>query len=180
LLRYVLSLDDTPHHVALGTAVGLFVGMTPTPGLQMLLVACVYYTSRRLVRFNLAAGLVMTYASNPITALPLAWFQYKVGRLFVGGSLTKAELEAVLFAPKDGRWWDAAVAAITDLGAAYLLGSVISAAACAALCYPIMKYFLHLVRTRSGHDASRSSNGGQFGHDEDPRNGGRRRPKAVR
>jgi uncharacterized protein (DUF2062 family) len=167
LLRYLLALDDTPHHVALGTAVGLFVGMTPTPGLQMLLVACAYYALRRVVRFNLTAGLVMTYASNPITALPLAWLQYRIGRLFVGGSLTKAELEAIL-SPKDGTWWDAAVSAVTELGTAYLLGSVISAAVCAVLIYPLMRWLFHRVRARTDGGAANPQNGSDNVEKNDP------------
>jgi uncharacterized protein (DUF2062 family) len=100
----------------------------------------------------------MTYASNPITALPLAWLQYRIGRLFVGGSLTKAELEAIL-APKDGTWWDAAVSAVTELGTAYLLGSVISAAVCAVLIYPLMRWLFHHVRARTDGGLTIPQNG---------------------
>ena len=33
----VLHVDDTPHRIALGVAVGIFVAWTPTVGLHMIL-----------------------------------------------------------------------------------------------------------------------------------------------
>ena len=38
VLRHILMLQDSAHSIALGTAIGVFLGMTPTVGIQMLLV----------------------------------------------------------------------------------------------------------------------------------------------
>ena len=38
LLRHILLLDDSAHSIALGTAVGMTIGLTPTVGVQMILV----------------------------------------------------------------------------------------------------------------------------------------------
>ena len=53
----VLHVDDTPHRIALGVAVGIFVTWTPTIGLQMLL--CI-----------LISALV---GANKFVGLPFVW-----------------------------------------------------------------------------------------------------------
>jgi len=157
LLRTVLSQDDTPHHIALGAAIGTFVGLTPTPGVQMLLVLAVYYATRRVLKFNLPAGLAATYLSNPLTAAPLAWGSYQIGRLFVDGDLTWDELVALTHYDSFADWWQKTVALVVDLGGAYLIGSVFIAAGAAFLAYPFMLYLLHLVRSRAGGGAGQLS-----------------------
>lgn len=147
MLRYVLSLDDTPHHIALGTAIGVCVGLTPTPGLQMLIVLGIYYASRSILRFSLPAGLAAVYVSNPITALPIAWASYVIGREFVGGELTKAELAALLNGGGANGWWQHLLAMLTELGYAYLIGSLILALMCGCATYPAMRYLVHLFRS---------------------------------
>ena len=37
----LMMLNDTPHGVAMGVAVGVFIGLTPTVGLQMAIVALI-------------------------------------------------------------------------------------------------------------------------------------------
>ena len=146
LLRYVLSLDDTPHHIALGTAIGVFVGLTPTPGAQMLLVLGIYYAFRSALRFSLPAGLTAVYVSNPITALPIAWASYVIGRVFVGGELTKAELAALLEGEAAEGWWRNLLSMLAELGSAYLIGSLILALICGCLAYPAMRSLVLLFR----------------------------------
>ena len=153
LLRTVLSQDDTPHHIALGAAIGTFVGLTPTPGVQMLLVLGFYYATRRVLKFNLPAGLAATYLSNPFTAAPLAWVSYQAGRVFVPGDLTWAEVVELTRFDGFADWWDKTVELVVDLGGAYLLGSMIVAAAGGLIAYPVMQYLLHLFRSRTGGSA---------------------------
>ena len=49
----VLHADDTPHRIALGVAIGIFVTFTPTLGFQMILVAVI----ATLLRANKFVGL---------------------------------------------------------------------------------------------------------------------------
>ena len=146
LLRYLISLDDTSHHIALGAAVGIFVGLTPTPGIQMLLVVLLSRICRRMFYFNLPAALVATYASNPITALPLAWLSYRVGRLFVGGDLEQSELEELIRSNSLTELRDLLSALFFELGWAYLIGSLILAAASALATYGLMLAIVRLCR----------------------------------
>jgi hypothetical protein len=59
----VLHVDDTPHRIALGVAVGMFVAWTPTPGFQMVLIVAI----SALVRANKVVGVPLAWLSNPAT-----------------------------------------------------------------------------------------------------------------
>ncbi|MBV10370.1 MAG: hypothetical protein CMN21_14270, partial [Rubinisphaera sp.] len=66
-LRKIVSLDDTPHSIALGTSIGVFVAMTPTVGIQMVVVLLIAALCKPFFRFNQVAGLIAVYISNPVT-----------------------------------------------------------------------------------------------------------------
>ena len=38
MVRPILQLNDSPHSISLGITLGLFIGLTPTVGLQMVIV----------------------------------------------------------------------------------------------------------------------------------------------
>jgi uncharacterized protein (DUF2062 family) len=61
-LRLIL-LPDGPHRVALGLAVGVFVGMTPTVPLQTLLALALAW----MMRASLAAAYIGIWITNPVT-----------------------------------------------------------------------------------------------------------------
>jgi uncharacterized protein (DUF2062 family) len=66
-LEYTGCLGVNDHVVARGVAVGLFVGLTPTVGVQTLLMiaGCV------LLRGNFPAAFLVSWVSNPLTMAPL-------------------------------------------------------------------------------------------------------------
>jgi len=72
----LLHIDDTPHRLALGFALGLFIAWTPTMGFQMLLVLLLAPTFRA----NAAVGLPTVWVSNPVTMVPLFFGNYWVGQ----------------------------------------------------------------------------------------------------
>ena len=88
LLRAILMLDGSPHSIALGTAIGMFIALTPTVGIQMLIVIGFAFLVRPLFRFNKMAALMTVYISNPLTVVPLYWFNYKVGTIFLEGTVS--------------------------------------------------------------------------------------------
>ena len=71
----VLHVDDTPHRIALGVAIGMFVAWTPTIGFQMLLTVAL----SALLRANKAVGVPFVWISNPFTLLPIYGPNYLVG-----------------------------------------------------------------------------------------------------
>ena len=75
----LLHIDDTPHRLALGIALGLFIAWTPTLGVQMLLVLLL----APAFRANVAVGLPTVWISNPITMAPLYFANFWVGQKIV-------------------------------------------------------------------------------------------------
>ncbi len=148
LLNYVLGLEDTPHQIALGVAVGFFWGMTPTVGVQMMLVLGFYYLCKPFFNFNVKASLVTVYISNPLTMLAIYWFDYEVGTLFVSGDLTKSELSAVLEYNSFAEWWVTVKGLVLRVGWPMAIGSVVVGAACALASYPITRWLVVTWRTR--------------------------------
>lgn len=156
LLRYVLSLDDTAHHIALGTTMGMFIGLTPTVGIQMAIVIAVYYICLPFFRFNCKAAIVTVYISNPLTMVPLYWFDYRVGQLVFGGDdITTDRIREIVTYEGFAEWWRAIVTLFVDLGLPMFAGSLIVGSVGAAATYPTMRYLLRLFRNDSGRTAAK-------------------------
>jgi uncharacterized protein (DUF2062 family) len=73
LFNPVLHSTAPVSEVSLGVAIGVFLGLTPTVGLQMYLVALVWCIYRYIFcrHFNLPVGVAMVWISNPLTMVPL-------------------------------------------------------------------------------------------------------------
>ena len=71
LIVKVLHANDTPHRIALGIAIGVFIGLTPTVGLQMI-IALALATA---LRANKVVCIPMVWITNPVTLVPIysAW-----------------------------------------------------------------------------------------------------------
>lgn len=76
----VLHVDDTPHRIALGVAVGMFVAWTPTIGFQMVLTVLL----ATLLGANKLVGVPCAWISNPLTLVPIYYPNYRVGRWLLG------------------------------------------------------------------------------------------------
>lgn len=77
-MRGVVLLDDTPQRIALGSGIGLFFGIQPFVGSQMLasVIAC------KLMRASVLASLPWTWLTNPFTVAPLYYIAYRFGAVF--------------------------------------------------------------------------------------------------
>ena len=76
----VLHVSDSPHRIALGVAIGIFIGWTPILGPHMLmaLLLCA------LLRANKLVGVAAVWISNPLTFGIIYGPSYLVGRAVVG------------------------------------------------------------------------------------------------
>ncbi len=142
LMRQILLLNDSEHSVALGTTVGVFFGMTPTVGVQMLLIILVAFATKPFFYFNRIAALVSVYISNPLTMLPIYWFDYKVGTFIVEGNMTKEEFSKILEFNIFSEWWNTVVGLFLDVGWPLFWGSLILATTASLITYPTMRYLL--------------------------------------
>lgn len=79
LLR-MLRIKDRPHQIAGGAAIGMFVGMTPTMGLQMPIAVFIAFWLRQ----NKIAAALLVWVTNPLSAPFVYALEYEVGRLLLG------------------------------------------------------------------------------------------------
>jgi len=104
LVHRVLSLDDTPHRIALGVAIGIFVTWTPTIGSQMALTVAICF----LFRANKFVGVPFVWISNPVTIVPVYFPSYAVGCWMLGKKPDAWNVIEQAF-KFNGGWWDSTV-----------------------------------------------------------------------
>lgn len=74
-LRAILTSNDSPRQIAMGSALGVFIAFTPTMGLQTFM-SIIFAT---LLRVSRIPCVVFVYITNPLTALPVYGLCYWVG-----------------------------------------------------------------------------------------------------
>ena len=78
--RRVLTLDDSPHSIALGVFIGTVVAYQPIVGFQMIVGAIVC----KLIGANVIASLPIAWITNPVTIVPIYYATYRLGVVFTG------------------------------------------------------------------------------------------------
>lgn len=92
LLRFK-RLGGDPKSLAMGVAIGIFIGITPTVPLHTIAIIGITL----LLRVNTIASLLAaTAVSNPLTFVPLYYLAWKIGDFFLPGRLTWSRLQEVL------------------------------------------------------------------------------------
>lgn len=73
LIKPILTSVAPVREMSWGVAMGFFLGLTPTVGIQLYLTTLVWAVCRYLFRFmfNLPAAMTIIWISNPITMIPL-------------------------------------------------------------------------------------------------------------
>jgi len=79
----IKKLNGDPHYVALGMAIGVFVGVTPTIPFHTALALALSF----LFRGSKAAAAIGVWFSNPVTIPFFYYGSYKVGAFFWGDSM---------------------------------------------------------------------------------------------
>jgi len=145
LLRYqylrFVRLRATPANIARGFAIGIFWGMFPLPGVQMLTAIL----TAALLRSNKLAAAAGTWLSNPLTTIPLTLFNFEVGRRL----LNRQPIE---FSGNSLRSVDGWLELGSDFAVSYLFGCFV-VGAISALAF----YFLGLplIASSQGRFAAR-------------------------
>jgi uncharacterized protein (DUF2062 family) len=141
LADWLLRHQGTPQSIAMGFAVGMFVALTPTVGLQMILGGVIAH----FLKGNRAIAAALAWITNPLTMGPIFYFNYRVGALFLPGDeeAGKRFIDAISPASltNPSGWWDAILLMLRELwGVAGVLwaGSVIVGGVAAAISYPVV------------------------------------------
>ena len=74
------NLEGDPHTVALGVAIGVFIGITPTIPFHTVLAVALAF----LVKGSKTAAAIGVWFANPITIPIFYYLNYKVGSLLLG------------------------------------------------------------------------------------------------
>ncbi len=150
----VLHADDTPHRIALGIAIGVFIAFTPTVGMQMIIALAL----AALLRANKVVCLPMVWISNPVTMVPIYLVCFRVGSALVGSqTATPAQAIQILeTVPGEGGWgkwldlafWRELLAIMTRVGAELWVGAIVVGLPVAALFYFVSRKTVRFYRER--------------------------------
>lgn len=76
----IIHVDDSPHRIALGVALGMFTAFLPLLGLHTITALMLAF----ITRANKAIALLCSWISNPFTVIPIFVPCYLLGRAVVG------------------------------------------------------------------------------------------------
>lgn len=156
VLHRILKLDDTPHRIAFGVFLGFLVGATPTLGFQMI----IYLGIAAILGANKISGILPIWLSNPVTAVPLYYSNWKIGRLLLTGDLQTSEsskrmIETVIAqteAPAIGvthtEFWQVATQVLVDMGLELWVGSLFVGLVAGGVGYWLTYRAVRLYRER--------------------------------
>jgi len=86
-------LKGDPHSLALGTAVGVFIGITPTIPFHTVIILCIAMLTRSSA---IAAILSSWLVCNPLTYLPIYYFSMVVGNFITPFELNWVRIKKVI------------------------------------------------------------------------------------
>jgi hypothetical protein len=144
-----LRLQGDPHSLALGVAIGLFVGVTPTIPLHTALIILFVW----LLRGNFFAALIAATAiSNPLTWLPQYYFCWRLGDWLLPGNLSWERIQALLNLLASGTNIKDTLASIWQMGldavAVMLVGGVLLAIPFTCAGYILAFKFFRALRKK--------------------------------
>ncbi len=143
-LKYYLHrfrrLQGSPHALAGGTAIGVFVGLTPTIPFHTLLIVFLSLTTRT----SAVAGIIISWLiSNPLTYLPIYYFSALVGNYLTPYELNLKVVQSGLEqAMSDGSFQN--LLEILMVSGYEALVVLIVGGFCFALPFGILSYYLSL------------------------------------
>lgn len=135
--RKLLALRDTPHAIAGGVAIGMFIGFTPLFGIKTLLCLALAY----LLRCSKIAAVIAVSLHDIVAPvwLILPTVEYDIGRFLLAGFHQTPSLLHLKHFHFEELWkW----ASFRTIGFPMLVGSVVVAAPIAAVSYVAMLSFL--------------------------------------
>lgn len=146
ILKYLTRSSKDPESLARGVGLGLFVGLLPSVGFQVILA----FLLAGFLNANRIIAVFLTLISNPFTALPLGAFSVWVGDLILPGSIiAQAGTEFS---------WSGLTESPSQLGLAYLTGCLSLSVIAGTLGYALMRVY-HLFRNANNQSMLRDENG---------------------
>jgi uncharacterized protein (DUF2062 family) len=135
----LMAIRDTPHSIALGTAIGIFFGFTPLFGFKTLLSIAVAW----LFKSNkLAAAIAVTLHDILLPLMPAIYlWEYKFGMLALHGHMPE-KMGFRHVALKEYMQWTT----FLTVGLPMLIGSLFLALPCAMVVYFLLRKVIMRAR----------------------------------
>jgi hypothetical protein len=152
VVHNILHADDTPHSLALGVSIALFVAILPLVGIQMFLSVAI----AALLRANKAVCVPVVWISNPLTMVPLYGGCLTFGRFLLGsddGTGAADLLGAFTAHTAELSWltlefWSQLFTNLADLGIELWLGSFVIGLPISLLFYPLTRWLVSSHREK--------------------------------
>ena len=144
----IMSLNDTPHRIALGVGIGIFVTWTPTIGIQMALTVALC----TLFKANKFVGVPFVWISNPVTFIPIYYPNYWIGATLMGSDrdisafdgITEAVIAQGSWIDKTSAWFSAIKPMFWELW----VGSLIVSLVLGVIAYILIYKLTIIYRTK--------------------------------
>ena len=166
IIRYYyirfIRLQGDPEFLARGTALGVFIGITPTIPFHTVLALTISY----IFRASRIATLLATVAvSNPITFFFQYYFSWRIGTWLTGSDLSWDRINAVLEILISHSGFKAGISALGSLGwstiISLVLGGCLLAAPFALISYIFSLRFFSIIKNkREKRKLKRDQSGG--------------------
>jgi len=166
ILRFIeirlLHINDSPHRLALGVALGLFVAWLPLYGLHLIIVLSLTL----LFGANKFTGLASTWANNPFTVIPIYYLNYLFGKkltgfFHIGSSLNSEQKSELLHLSEKVKdipmnlfatdFWRQVSKVFMQIGVELTVGSVILGLTAALLGYVVCYHVIIWYRQKYPH-----------------------------
>ena len=134
-IERVKTLQGDPHYIAVGMAIGVFIGITPTIPFHTVIAIALAF----IFRGSKAAAALGVWFCNPVTAPFFYLGSYKVGMFILGNPVPfNIKYESILELVKLG----------TDVTIAMIMGGVILGILPGIVAYFITRKILTTIRLR--------------------------------
>ena len=136
----IIRFKGHPHELALGMAIGVFIGMTPTVPFHIILAI----TLALAFKASKITAVLGTWICNPLTVYPLYKYSYKTGSFILGFNHNKKFLSPVVEAINSGEFLDILTTILGGGGmvvATFLTGGIVLGVLIAAPSYGISLHF---------------------------------------
>lgn len=132
--HYVGMWNLTQESAARAAAAGLFAAMIPIMPFQMIIAVL----SALFIRGNIPLALAACWVSNPLTLVPITYFTFYLGNLFIGESPSKIQEWSQNFLwsiTGPHSYWESLTSSIQQYGEAFFVGLPLIAIGSAILGY---------------------------------------------
>jgi len=161
LIEPIIESVSPVRQASAGAAIGMFVGMTPTVGIQMWVVFMIWLFCKYLLRFkfDLIIGTALVWISNPLTMFFLYYGFLVTGQsifswinidtMEITYSAFQTRLDAIVNNPESGsldKMIEGVNFLVIDLGTPMVLGSLFYAIPLSFLTYFVTHKYLYLYR----------------------------------